>query len=163
MKISRMRWGQVCVALCAPLAAVAATKTTTFTVTATVINECTIGAAALTFAQNLGIIDTNVDATSTITLTCTSGTNYQIGLDAGTGLDSTITNRQLSSGTTNKLAYQLYRDPTRMALWGNATPDWATGTGTGSAQTLTVYGRIPPQSTPPQGTYTSVVTVTINY
>ncbi|WP_409528142.1 spore coat protein U domain-containing protein [Rhizobium sp.] len=38
-----------------------------------------------------------------------------------------------------------------------------TGTGTGSPQTLTVYGRVPAQNTPAPGTYSDTVVVTVSY
>ncbi|EEF26199.1 conserved hypothetical protein [Ricinus communis] len=37
------------------------------------------------------------------------------------------------------------------------------GTGTGNAQLLTIYGRVPPQTTPSSGTYTDTVVVTLTY
>ena len=68
-------------------------------------------------------------------------------------------------GSTYYLAYELYRDSARSLRWGNTlTVDTASGTGTGSAQQLTIYGRVPPVSgQPPAGTYNDQVTVTITY
>ncbi|MEN5390730.1 spore coat protein U domain-containing protein, partial [[Pseudomonas] hibiscicola] len=44
------------------------------------------------------------------------------------------------------------------------TVDTASGTGTGSAQQLTIYGRVPPVTgQPPAGTYHDLVTVTITF
>ena len=37
------------------------------------------------------------------------------------------------------------------------------GTGTGLAQSATVYGRIPPQATPSPGTYNDTIVVTLTY
>ena len=37
------------------------------------------------------------------------------------------------------------------------------GTGTGSEVTIPVYGRVQAQATPPSGTYTDTVIVTIDY
>nr|WP_281033880.1 spore coat protein U domain-containing protein [Mesorhizobium sp. M4B.F.Ca.ET.049.02.1.2] len=36
-------------------------------------------------------------------------------------------------------------------------------TGVGTAQNLTVYGRVPPQTTPSPGVYTDTVIVTVTY
>jgi len=150
------------VALSVPLAVQSATKTTTFKVTATIQSDCTVSASDLNFGT-LGLLGANVDQTSTITLTCTNGAAYSLGLDAGSGTGSTIADRKLANGATS-LSYQLYRDSNRMQLWGN-TPatDTANGTGTGTASTVTVYGRVPPQSTPAAGSYTSTIIVTITY
>jgi spore coat protein U-like protein len=38
-----------------------------------------------------------------------------------------------------------------------------TGTGTGLAQSPTVYGRIAPQATPSPGTYNDTIVVTLTY
>ncbi len=37
------------------------------------------------------------------------------------------------------------------------------GTGTGSAQNQTGYGRVPPQATPAAGTYTDTITATVTF
>ncbi|MFX7139997.1 spore coat protein U domain-containing protein, partial [Acinetobacter baumannii] len=89
---------------------------------------------------------------------------YNVGLDAGTAAGSTITNRLLAGPAASTVAYQLYRDAARTQIWGN-TPgtDTVAGTGNGAAQTLTVYGRVRPQSTPAAGAYTSTITATINF
>ncbi len=65
---------------------------------------------------------------------------------------------------TNTVGYQLYQNAGRTTVWGN-TPgtDTVPGTGSGASQTLTVYGRVPPQTTPPAATYNDSVTVTVNY
>jgi spore coat protein U-like protein len=58
----------------------------------------------------------------------------------------------------------MYSDAARTVNWGN-TPatDTVSGTGNGSAQSLTVYGRVPTQATPAPASYSDTVTVTINY
>ena len=44
----------------------------------------------------------------------------------------------------NTLGYGLYSDATWTTNWGNtAATNWVSGTGTGAAQALTVYGQIP--------------------
>ncbi len=49
-------------------------------------------------------------------------------------------------------------------MWGNTIgTDTVAGTGTGSNQSLTVYGRVPVQSTPVGATYTDTVIVTVTY
>jgi spore coat protein U-like protein len=37
------------------------------------------------------------------------------------------------------------------------------GTGNGAGQTITIFGRVPAQTTPAPGTYTDTVTVTVTY
>ncbi|WP_280527698.1 spore coat protein U domain-containing protein [Ciceribacter thiooxidans] len=38
-----------------------------------------------------------------------------------------------------------------------------TGTGTGLTENVSVYGRVPAQSTPAPGTYTDTIVVTVTY
>lgn len=144
-------------------AANAATETTTFTVGATVVDSCSISATNLAFGNFDPLLGTALDATSTIDVTCSSGDTYDIGLDAGTATGATVTTRAMTSGV-NTLNYALYSDSGRLTNWGN-TPatDTVSGTGTGAAQTLTVYGRIPAQASAVIGTYSDTITVTVTY
>ena len=49
-------------------------------------------------------------------------------------------------------------------MWGTTIgTDTVTGTGNGTAQAITVYGRVPPQTTPPAATYNDTVNVTVTY
>jgi spore coat protein U-like protein len=86
-----------------------------------------------------------VQTTGSIQFTCTSGTAYSIGLNAGSTAGATITNRLLyrsSDGST--LGYQLFSNAAYTVNWGNsAGTNWVTGTGTGNQQTATVYAQIP--------------------
>ncbi|SAK43788.1 secreted pili protein involved in motility and biofilm formation [Caballeronia pedi] len=143
----------------------AATRTTTFTVSLTLQNDCQIAANALNFG-NSGVIAANIDQTTTLSVTCSNGAVYNVGLDAGSVTGSTIPNRLLSGTGTPAptVGYQLYRDAARTLVWGQTVgTDTQSGTGTGAAQTLTVYGRVAPQNTPAAGTYTSTVTATITF
>lgn len=145
-----------------PTLAAAATKTATFNVTAQVVSDCAIAANNLDFGT-VGALVTAVDATTTLNVTCTPTTPYTVSLDAGTGSGSTIADRHMASGG-NILKYQMYRDAGRSQQWGQtAGTDTQGGTGNGSAQVLTVYGRVPVQTTPAIGSYSSVVTATVTY
>jgi len=145
-----------------PSAADAATKTATFNVTATVVSDCTISADHLDFG-NVGILTANVDADADIRVLCTSGTQYTVALDAGSGTGSTIQDRQMANGP-NTLKYQMYRDVARVQVWGdNPGTDTEGGVGTGNQDVLKIYGRIPVQAPPAPGNYISTVTATITY
>ena len=141
----------------------AATTTTTFTVSVTLAATCTINSASTLNFGNQGILSTNVDQTSTIQVTCTNSTPYNIGLDAGTGTGATVATRKLTSGGAT-VNYSLYSDSGRTTVWGNTIgTNTVTGTGNGAGQNYTVYGRIPSQTTPAPGTYTDTITVTVTY
>ena len=62
------------------------------------------------------------------------------------------------------LAYALYQDSAHTINWGNTVgTDTVSGTGNGSAQTLTVYGEVPAGQSVTPGAYTDTITATITY
>ncbi len=149
-------------------AASAATKTTTFDVTATVANACIIdSASALAFGSYVPG-DGLKDSTSNIVVRCASGRTFNIGLDQGTS-----TNRTMSSASVaSTLAYQLYRDNARSQVWGTTVgTDTVSGTGAGLAAgntiTVPVYGRIVDsvanQAALDATDYKDTITVTLTY
>jgi spore coat protein U-like protein len=141
----------------------AATTTSTFTVSVTLAATCTINSASTLNFGNQGILSANVDQTSTIQVTCTNTTPYNIGLDAGTGSGATVATRKLTSGGAT-VNYTLYSDTGRTTVWGNTVgTDTVAATGNGTGQNYTVYGRIPTQTTPAPGTYSDTITVTVTY
>lgn len=146
-----------------PATTLAATKTATFTVTATVISDCSIASASNINFGSVGVMASNTDSTGTLSVTCTTGTTYNLGLDAGNAGGSTGTTRFMANGAST-LQYQLYSDGARATIWGNTVPsNTVQGIGTGSPATSTIYARMPPQPTPAAGTYTSTVTATITF
>lgn len=151
-------------AVAAPHGARAANTTTTMAVTATVQPSCTVSATALAFGTYNPLSASPLDGTSTITVNCTTGTTYTVGLNAGTAGGATVTTRQMVLNA-NTLNYTLYRDSGRTNNWGNTpgTDTPASATATTSAAALTVYGRIPALQNVPAGAYADTVTVTVNY
>lgn len=157
--------GTVLLGLLAHSAAVqAATATDTMTVSATVQSACVVAANPLAFGNYNPTSGSNTDATTTLSVTCTSGTSYTVGLSAGTGSGATVSARKMTGGG-NTLNYALYQDSARSTNWGNTpgTDTPASATAGASAATLTVYGRITAGQNVPAGTYTDSVTVTVNY
>lgn len=142
----------------------AATTTSTFTVSITLVATCTINSAStLNFGNSVGVLSANVDQTSTLSVTCSNTTPYNIGFDAGTASGATVTTRKMTSGA-NTVSYALYSDTGRTTNWGNTVgTDTVAATGNGAAQSYTVYGRVPTQTTPAPGTYTDTITVTVTY
>jgi len=142
------------------LAVAQQTATTTFQVTATVQATCLISATDLAFGTYIGV---QTDATSTITVTCTNTTPWTIGLNAGTAPGATVTTRRMINGAA-QLAYALFRDAGRTLNWGNTIgTDTLSGTGTGIATPLTVYGRVTAAQFPAPGGYVDTITATITF
>jgi spore coat protein U-like protein len=141
----------------------AATATTTMTVQMTITATCLVNSASTLNFGTQGVLSANVDQTSTIQVTCTNTTPYNIGLNVGTGTGATVAARKLTSGA-NTVNYTLYSNSGRTTLWGNTVgTDTVAATGNGAAQSYTVYGRVPAQAAPAPGTYTDTITVTVTY
>ncbi|WP_227978357.1 Csu type fimbrial protein [Arenimonas daejeonensis] len=122
---------------------------------------CTVSAAPLDFGT-VGAL-TGHNATSNIAVTCTRSAAYSIALNGGT-VTNTVANRQMRLGAgPNTVSYQLYRDAGRTLVWGNTAGNVVGGTGNGLAQSVPVYGRVPPQAAKPTGTYEDTVTATVTY
>lgn len=134
-----------------------------FTVSADVVNKCEVNASPLDFGTNPGLLTTAVSANAALSVQCSVGTAYNVGLNAGLNGAGNINARKMVLGS-NSVGYQLYRNLARTQIWGNTTnADTVAGTGTGNTQSLTVYGSVPPQTTPPAGTYNDTVIVTVTY
>jgi spore coat protein U-like protein len=135
-------------------AAYADTQTTTFTVTATVLNTCSATATNLAFGN---YVDVTIDQTSTVSVTCTSGGAYTVGLSNGANYSA---GRRMTNGSAF-LSYELYSNAGRTVVWDETTT--VAGTGSGAAQDLTVYGRLPGGQGLIAGSYTDTITATVTY
>ncbi|MDW5316411.1 spore coat U domain-containing protein [Rhizobium sp. PL01] len=147
-----------------PWTASSQTATTQFNVQITITGECKINSAANLNFGSVGIISTNLDASSNLVVQCTNGTSYNVGLDAGIGSGATTAVRKMTGPNAETVSYSLYTDAARGIVWGNTIgTNTKAATGSGAAQTYTVYGRVPPQNAPTPGAYADTVTVTLTY
>ena len=145
---------------CATLASPSGTAP--FTVTATVVSACTVTATTLDFGS-VGVLLGNVDSTNDVSVTCSATVPYTVALNGGLSGASDPTQRKMSKAA-DTVTYGLYRDAMRTQPWGSTTGvNTASGTGSGFAQSFTVYGRVSPQATPGPGTYTDTIVVTVTY
>jgi len=152
-------------------AAQAGTATGTLPVSMTITASCTIGATAMAFTSQLGagLVSTAATASGSISVTCTNQAPYAIGLDGGANYSS---GRRMVSASSNYLPYGLYTNSGLTTPWSTATgsrtcttsSNCYTGTGNGSAQSITVYGQVPTTSTAPApGSYTDTVNITVYF
>jgi spore coat protein U-like protein len=150
---------------CANLTGTALTPTV-FNATVTLGGTCTITATPINFGIALGLGSART-ADGALTVTCSNTMPYSIALNAGSTTGNTIASRKMSLGGTGAgvVSYQLYQDSGYSMVWGDGATGGVVypGTGTGTAQTITVYGQVPSQSTPSAGTYQDTVTATITY
>ena len=148
-------------ALGSPVAALPATSTSSFNVTATVVATCVVSATPVAF----GIYGTaQLDSTGQVTVICVNGTSYTLALDAGTGSGASLAARRMTGPTGQTLTYSLYQDSSRSSVWGDVVGTNAmAGTGSGIVQVITMYGRIPASQYPSAGVYSDTVAVTLTY
>lgn len=145
--------------LAAPLHA--ATTSTTFNVTATVLNSCAVSATDLAFGTYDPASVTDKSGASTITVTCTLGTAYDLGLNNGANASGST--RRMASGAS-RLSYQIYKDVGATQVLGTvAAALGVTGIGTGVGVPTLIYGVIPKAQNVGSGAYSDVITVTIDY
>ncbi|MDQ8729443.1 spore coat U domain-containing protein [Bradyrhizobium sp. LHD-71] len=143
-------------------ATLAGVTNASFTVNATATSNCIVTAQNVDFGTS-GVLRSNVDVAGQLTVTCTANTSYTVGLNGGT-TNSPPASRKMTKGA-EAVTYGLYKDAARAQIWGDAATPGSTvpGTGTGLAQNLVVYGRVPPQATPSPGAYSDTVVVTVTY
>ncbi len=166
LKTTSIRVG-IAIAILLPFAAPAqaGTVSSNLSVNATVTANCTISTSALNFGSVDTMSASAVDGTGGISVTCTNGTGWTAAADVGTGSGATFASRRMSQGA-NVLSYSLYTNAARTNVWGDGTGSTVTigNTGTGAAQNVTIYGRIPgSQGSTPAGAYADTVSVTVTY
>jgi spore coat protein U-like protein len=153
----------VCAIAGAETQSLAATATGTFASRIVIQAECQVVTTNTLDFGTTGVLLTNVDQTATFQVQCTNTTTYNIGLNAGTTSGGTTATRKMTSGSAT-IDYKLFSDSARTTNWGNAVgTDTVSGTGSGSASTYTIYGRVIAQTTPAPATYTDTVTITVTY
>ncbi|USP41773.1 spore coat U domain-containing protein [Acinetobacter sp. XS-4] len=121
--------------------------------------------------NDIGTTSRDYTAQGAVNSTCNYGTPYSIYLGDG---NNRIAGgfRRMTNGNNDYIPYQLYKDSNYSTVWdatGGVTNVGGAGgvskTGTGSAQTTPVYGKIPQgtsiASTP--GNYSDSVVVTVTY
>lgn len=151
----------------------AGSVTTTMPVTATVVAACAVSATGVSFGNFSGA---DVNANGSVTVTCATSVPYKTSLNAGGHFDPTIGTRAMTGASaSDRLPYFLYQDAAHTTQWGdndvaNTYSQGASlsGTGTGAAQTLTVFGVATNTGggvtgTPPAGSYSDTVTVTVTF
>jgi spore coat protein U-like protein len=146
----------------------AATATSSMSVTATLVNTCSVSAAALVFPPYTAGGGAQT-ATTTVKVSCVKGSIFNVGLGFGNTTGSSYSPRLLSSGA-NTLQYNLYTSNAYSTVWGDGSgsTQYLTGTGNGTANPvpLTVYGLLPDNAAnqvAAAGAYSDSILVVIVY
>ena len=150
-----------------PQAAIAATATANFNVTATVGTACTISVPLdLSFGAYDPVAAAPLDSVTTMNVTCTLGTATSIDISQGGHATGTSTadapDRRLSDGGTQYLSYALYQDAGRSVVWGGGASALVSA-GTGAAQNFSIYGRIWALQPASPGIFSDPVVATITF
>jgi len=132
-----------------------------FSASAQVAANCVISASDLNFGV-VTDLSRDLDAQTAISVACSAGLVHSIGLDGGRMGAADPTQRQMTGGGS-AMRYGLYHDAGRSRPWGASAQNSQAGVGTGAAQTIPVYGRIPAGQKLAPGTYADVVVVTVSY
>jgi len=150
----------------------AGTLTTSFNVTATVINDCTISSTNIAFGNYDPTGATAVTAQGAVTAKCTKGDAVSVALDQGknpTGASTAaVPARQMVNGT-NLLPYHIYIAASPSTTeWGTGTvgtnePAAQTSASVSTALTFTTYGSLPAGADVPAGAYSDTVTATVTF
>ncbi|MEI8325289.1 MAG: spore coat U domain-containing protein [Betaproteobacteria bacterium] len=156
-----------CLLLGASLPGLADNLTASFSVTAKTVGQCAISANELAFSTAiLTPIQGNFDAASTLTVSCSLLSPYSIALSLGGGPGANCGVRKMSMpGKIETLNYNLYIDSLRTQIWEDGTAgcnNLYVGAGTGLAQPVSVYGRIPPQA-PAVGPFSDTIIATMTF
>lgn len=160
----------VCAATVAGVATFAAAQPAAaadLSATAVVTKNCDVASSSIDFGDIDSRSSSNTDQASTVSVTCTKDVSFEVAADKGAGGEAaTITNRKMkNAGGTNFMDYALYTNSARSVIWGDGSTGNGTkltGTGTGVAQTVDFYGRVPGgQTNVPAGSYSDTVVVTV--
>lgn len=144
--------------------ALAATANANLTVQATVADACGVTDATLSFGTVTPSAGTTLPVAGSISVTCTLGTPFSVGLNDGLNVSGGA-RRMRKSGTTDYLTYDLYKDALGLTRFGSAGGDRFTGgLGLGIIATpVAVFGSVPSGQSTSTGAYADTVQITLYY
>jgi spore coat protein U-like protein len=153
---------------CAAGGAVGSTASAGQLVSVAYQEECRVGTVSSLEFGTSGLLTSAIDAATAVSVTCTSTTPFRVGLNQGNGVGATTLVRKMTrtAAPLSTVDYGLYRDLGRSQSWGNDTAtgnDTQSGTGSGTAASYPIYGRVPPQNTPEPGDYQDTVVLTVAF
>ena len=122
----------------------------------TAVAACNVSPQGVSFGNYDPLGHTALDGVGNVNVSCDAPTSFTVSLGTGNG---TVEDRRMT-GAPAQLAYNLYKDPSRLLVWGDA------GGGVSSNGTnvdLTVYGRIPGSQNVEPNVYADSVTVTVTF
>lgn len=141
--------------------AAAANSSASINVSVAVQASCLFATSSLVFGVYSGV---QKDAASTVTVTCTNTTRYDVGINSGQNAAAVAFNWRLAGPAGAMLSYKIYVDAARTTYWGGIPgSDAVAGTGNGSAQIISVYGRVAANQYVVPGSYFDTITFTLYF
>jgi spore coat protein U-like protein len=150
--------GGLAFALLAATAPAALAQTADLSVTAEIQASCVLNGGSLDFGTYTSTAGTDTQGQGSFSYQCTNGTSIFLSLNGGQNEDDDT--RAMVSGT-DRLVYELYRDPARQEVWRSESDALSVGPTSAALETVQVYGLIPQGQTSPAGTYNDVVQITL--
>ncbi len=120
---------------------------------------CSLNGGALEFGHYVPGQSEDLDAVGTIHFVNCSG-SLEFALDGGGSAN--VAAREMSYGS-DRLSYQIYRNPSRTAVWGSGMDAREVVLLTPQSGSLSVYGRVPGGQLVPEGVYSDVVNITLTF
>jgi spore coat protein U-like protein len=137
----------------------AGSDTDQLSVSVMVQSTCSLSGGTLQFGEYVSGQGEDLDAVGTITfINC----NGDLAFELDGGGSGSVEGRQMRSGDS-RINYQLYRNPNRTAVWGTDADAREVTLLAPQSGSLQVYGRIPKSQAVPDGLYTDVVNITLNF
>jgi spore coat protein U domain-containing protein, fimbrial subunit CupE1/2/3/6 len=139
-------------------------------VSATVITSCRVNSGALNFNTYDPVslhASTPLQRSGIFRVTCTNGSSALAKLSQGNNPGGGSTDaspiRRMEGDPGIYLSYQLYQDVAYSTAWGNTNSTGKALTGSGTQNTVTVYGRVLPGQLVPEGTYSDTISITVSF
>jgi len=148
------------------------TAATEFTVSATVVDNCTISSRSITFGLYDPTRSAPAVAQGAIIAKCTKGDSVSValnqGMSPGPGSTPAVPLRRMASGL-QYLPYHIYlAPPPSQQEWGAGSPGRnqpapQVAAAASAPLVFTTYGLLPPGSNVPSGQYLDIVTATVTF
>jgi spore coat protein U-like protein len=130
----------------------------------TVQSGCAIQSRPLIFVASNALVDLNIDAATTLTVTCTPNTEFDVDINDGLHTGKGKNNRQMSNSSGALLPYEIYLDGARKREWGKGKKGTFVGnSGSGSPVDIPVFGRVRAAVLVPGGAYTDSLIATVSF
>lgn len=121
------------------------------------VAECNVSPQGVSFGNYDPLVHSALDGVGNVNVSCDAATSFTVSLGTGNG---TVQDRRMTAAPS-QLAYNLYKDVSRLLVWGDAGGDGVSSNGT--SVDLTVYGRIPGAQNVRANAYADSVTVTVAF